>query len=169
MPIVKIIEGDLIEIFKSGDGQRKFDAIAHGANCFHTMGAGIAKGIAINFPEAVAADIAHHQRGDLLALGQYSAAKTPYGYVLNLYSQFTPGKVPASGIVKSVGLAFGMVNSHTTPSLDLCADPRRPVIGIPLIGAGIAGGVWADIAERIDQVTPNLEIILVKYVMPPAP
>lgn len=37
-------QGDLIERAENGD----FDVIIQGCNCFHTMGAGIAKSIRIN-------------------------------------------------------------------------------------------------------------------------
>lgn len=41
------IQGDLIALDMAG----KFDVIVHGCNCFHAMGAGIAKTIATAFPE----------------------------------------------------------------------------------------------------------------------
>jgi len=43
--MVKEIDGDLIKLAKEG----KFDVIAHGCNCFCTMGAGIAPQMAKAF------------------------------------------------------------------------------------------------------------------------
>lgn len=49
--IIDTVEGDLISLFKSGDGH-----LIHGCNCFHTMGKGVAKQIAREFPQALEAD-----------------------------------------------------------------------------------------------------------------
>lgn len=46
--IIGTVRGDLISIFKSGTGH-----LIHGCNCFHTMGAGIARQIAREFPQAL--------------------------------------------------------------------------------------------------------------------
>jgi len=48
-----VLKGDLIQIALAG----RFDVIIHGCNCFCTMGAGIAKLIRDNFPEAYQADL----------------------------------------------------------------------------------------------------------------
>lgn len=48
----KEVNGDLIKLALSG----KFTAIAHGCNCYKTMGAGIAKQIAERFPNVFEAD-----------------------------------------------------------------------------------------------------------------
>lgn len=64
---MKVIKGNLIGLALSGE----FDVIIHGCNCFHTMGAGIAKQIRQYFPEAYVADL-HTGRGDLRKLGSYS-------------------------------------------------------------------------------------------------
>ena len=44
---MKIINGDIIKLAP------EFDVVIHGCNCFHKMGAGVAKLIAKNFPEGV--------------------------------------------------------------------------------------------------------------------
>ncbi len=49
---MKRLHGDLLEYAKN----ETFDVIIHGCNCFCTMGAGIAKGIKTQFPEAYRAD-----------------------------------------------------------------------------------------------------------------
>lgn len=67
---MKTISGDLIALAQAGD----FDLIAHGCNCFCTMGAGIAKGIKAAFPAAFAADLAT-ARGDRAKLGTCTFAE----------------------------------------------------------------------------------------------
>ena len=49
---MKVIQGDLIELALSGT----FEVIIHGCNCHCAMGAGVAKAIKSNFPEAYQAD-----------------------------------------------------------------------------------------------------------------
>jgi len=49
---MKEITGDLLALALQG----QFDVIVHGCNCFCTMGAGIAKTIKKQFPEAYVAD-----------------------------------------------------------------------------------------------------------------
>ena len=51
---MKYIKGDLIKLALTGN----FEVIAHGCNCMCTMGAGIAKTIKSEFPEAYQADCA---------------------------------------------------------------------------------------------------------------
>lgn len=56
---MKEIDGDLIALAREGH----FDLIAHGCNCFCTMGARIARGIRAAFPEAYEADL-NTKKGD---------------------------------------------------------------------------------------------------------
>ena len=48
-----VLKGDLIQLALMG----RFDIVIHGCNCFCSMGAGIAKTIRDNFPEAYQADL----------------------------------------------------------------------------------------------------------------
>jgi hypothetical protein len=43
------------------------------------------------------------------------------------------------------------------------ADIDKLRIGIPMIGAGLAGGDWDIIEKIINRVTRNMNITLVKY------
>ncbi len=67
---MKTVNGDLIELAINGE----FDVIIHGCNCFCEMGAGIAKGIKLYFPEAYKADLAT-AKGDRTKLGTVSCAE----------------------------------------------------------------------------------------------
>ena len=49
---MKTLQGDLIALAQAG----AFDVIAHGCNCFCTMGRGIVGSIKVHFPEAWSAD-----------------------------------------------------------------------------------------------------------------
>ena len=85
---MKKLKGDLLAYALDGT----FDVIVHGCNCYCTMGAGIAKSIKIQFPEACAADCTT-TRGDKDKLGSYTSAlierdENVRFTVVNAYTQF---------------------------------------------------------------------------------
>ena len=69
---MKVIQGDLIQLALEG----RFDAIIHGCNCQCVMGAGIAKSIRVNFPEAYEADLTTKSIKPEVKLGTFT-----YGHV----------------------------------------------------------------------------------------
>ena len=149
--ILDTVYGDLIALFK----ERKFSAIAHGCNCFHVMGAGIAGQIAEQFPEAYRADEVT-SRGYSMKLGSYTDVMTEYGRIINLYTQYRPGVEIPLRLYDSIKRGFERLDQEF-------GGDERFVLGIPKIGAGIAGGNWGYISYLIDAVTPNLNITLVEY------
>lgn len=146
------VQGDLIELAKQGE----FDYIIHGCNCFNTMGAGIAKQIALAFPAAQAADN-KTMRGSVRKLGDYTMAlvrKHPTFYVINLYTQYQTGKDFRLEALK-VGL-FKIAN----------LIPPSSRIGIPYIGAGIGGGNWTEIFYTIGKELKHHRVTIVEYEKP---
>ena len=77
---MKIIQGDLIKKAKDGE----FDLIIHGCNCFCTMGAGIAKGIKNNFPQAFQAD-QMTLKGSKAKLGTCSFAEIVTSKIIQIF------------------------------------------------------------------------------------
>lgn len=147
--ITQYVKGDLLDAFR----ERKFDAIVHGCNCFHTMGAGIAAAIAKQFPVAYDADKLTQYGRD--KRGGYTLAETPYGKIVNGYTQFNPGRADPKYLYTAIRTLFTKLDL-ILPSIIV----GRPEVGIPKIGAGIAGGDWAVIEQIINEVTPNLDIIV---------
>ncbi len=140
--------GDLLEFAANGI----FDVIIHGCNCFCSMGGGIARSIAERFPEANIAD----QRtiiGDRSKLGGYTSVTINNLKIINAYTQYDCGG-PKPIDYNALEKVFTKLNS------DLAPDSK---IGIPLIGAGLAGGDWNTIQSIINQTTPRLNITLVRY------
>lgn len=117
---MKYIKADLIAIAS------QFDVILHGANCQHIMGAGIAKQIKSKFPEAYKADLSTPK--SVRKLGTFSFAGSE-PIVANLYTQPYPGKYIDYAAVESCAKAVAEKFSGLK-------------IGMPLIGAGLAGGDW---------------------------
>ena len=135
--------GDLLKLGKAGE----FDVIIHGCNCFNTMGAGIAKQVKSQFPEAYEAD-ARTKKGDKDKLGKYT--KHEYAtnteceslYVINAYTQYAYWNAfdvdydAIRSCFKALKEDFGGQNLR---------------FGYPLIGCGLAGGNWDTVKAIIDE------------------
>ena len=134
------IEGDLILLTLDGH----FDVLIHGCNCFCTMGAGIARIIQEEFPEAYAADLVT-TKGDRNKLGSYSQAKVVRANheitIVNGYTQFHYHGDSVLVDYEAVRTLFSTIKSDFSGSR----------IGYPKIGAGLAGGDWSRIAAIIDE------------------
>lgn len=150
---MNIIKGDLVKLFSMGT----FDVIIHGCNCLNTMGAGIAKQIKERYPEAYQADL-RTIKGDKTKLGTFTFAghlkESKNNFIINAYTQYDyRGYKPVD--YRAIESVFIKLNDWY-----VLKDKR---IGIPKIGAGLAGGDWDVIKEIIDRVTPNLDITLVEW------
>lgn len=143
--------GNLIEKAKNGE----FDVIIHGANSFHTMGAGIAKHIKTNFPEAYEAD-KKTGYGDKNKVGTFSEATVQINghtlTVINAYTQYRYGTDKDNfeyqsfpSLLQSIKAKYG--------------DKR---IGIPLIGCGLAGGDEGRILKMIQDNLKGVDYKLVE-------
>ena len=150
---MKTIQGDLIRLASEGE----FELIVHGCNCFGTMGAGIAKGIKATFPQAYQADRAT-DKGRRDKLGTCSFAEICTNgtslIVVNAYTQFD-----WRGSGRKVD--YQAVRSCMEWIRDRFSGKR---IGLPKIGAGLAGGDWAIIAAIIDEELAGEDVTLVEYV-----
>ena len=150
--MLKYIKGDLIELADNG----KFTTIIHGCNCFHTMGAGIAKQIRYKWIEAYLADLATPY-GNEAKLGATSRAivTTKKGAleIINAYTQFDyRGKSNVN--YEAIRNAFRSINVN----VDV-----KTKIGIPKIGCGLAGGDWNIVSKIIEETCPKLDITVVEY------
>ena len=145
------IYGDLIHLAKKGT----FDVIAHGCNCFSNMGAGLAVPMNLHF------DVSQFP----MELQGPSVEKL--------------GNIDYK-VVEKDGVAFTVVNAYTQfyPSvrlkpldyeaITLCMRKMNVVfkdkhIGLPQIGAGLAGGDWNRIKEIIQTELTDCEVTVVIY------
>ena len=151
--MLKYKVGDLIVAAQTGE----VSVIAHGCNCFNTMGSGIAPQIAQKWPEAKRID-ALTVKGDVSKLGDFTMAPVSSTlHVYNLYSQYNyTGR--RKGIMdlnydalrsSLKKMAFNVTQSLIFSSLRTQGFNRDNLfIGLPKIGAGLAGGNW-EIIEKI--------------------
>ena len=145
---MKTITGDLIRLAKAGE----FDVIVHGANCLCTMGAGIARQIAKEFPRAFEVDRTT-ESGNRKKLGTCTTADCGSIIVVNAYTQFGYG----GGIAN---IDYDAVRSCMRCVADAYPDKR---IGLPKIGAGLAGGDWDLIYAIIEDELAGMDVTIVEW------
>jgi len=139
------IAGDLIRDSKN------YDVLVHGCNCFNRMGAGIAKGIKINFPEAFNAD-ANDPRKPIDRLGgiTYTKALSSSLIIVNAYTQYHFAG-PKNVEYLAIRMALREIKKTFTGKK----------IAMPLIGAGLAGGHWETIEQLIKDELNGEDVTVV--------
>lgn len=169
------IEGDLIELAL----QKKFNVIAHGCNCFCTMGAGIAPQMAKafgadEFPlelEEIDGEPTYN-RGDVNKLGQIDYKSFKFGKtkiyetyprssditIVNCYTQYGFSRMYKDGYEKPLDYN----------ALVLCLKKMNHIfkglhIGLPQIGCGLAGGDWAVVKLMIQEYLTDCQVTVVIY------
>lgn len=153
--MLKEVKGNLLDMFDEG----KFDYIIHGCNCFSTLGEGKASGIAgqigERYIEAKAADITSGRKGDWNKLGEHTLAETDHGKIINLYTQYRPGRhFEYSALVSGLERIQWLFDEKE--------EATR--IGLPLIGCGIGGGDWNIIKQIIEDYLGDYDVTIVHYV-----
>ena len=151
------IEGDLIALAKEG----MFDVITHGCNCMSNMGAGIAPQMAKAFGVDQYPLESFTRKGDINKLGQIEWLIERDGaipFVVNSYTQFSYGKNHTDGVSKPLDYE----------ALTLCMRKINhrfsgKHIGLPKIGAGLAGGDWNRIKKIIQTELKDMKVSVVIY------
>ena len=147
-------ETDTIQYVRGNLLTSDCDIIAHGCNCFNSMSGGIAALIARKFPEAQRADN-QTEPGDRGKLGRYTKSHGK-PTIFNLYTQYNPGPdIDYSAVRQAFTAMYNNLRSRNLLSLK---------IGIPKIGAGIAGGDWGKIESIIKDVWKEGTIYVYVYV-----
>lgn len=155
--IVNTVKGNAISLFLNGE----YSMFAHGCNIFNRMGSGIAKEVRERLPELWELDQKTIE-GDRSKLGTISSASyINDGFAFNFYTQATfwdPSDMLSYDAVRS---CFETLNGVCQETVDfgLC----KPTMCIPMIGAGLARGDWDKIVAIINEVTPNIDIIVVEF------
>jgi len=150
---MKEIKGNLIDLAY----QNKFDLIVHGCNCFCTMGSGIARQIKDRIPVAFEAD-AKTVKGDFNKLGNFTYADewddSGMGFrVINAYTQYYYDARLKPLDYEALTLVMRKINNGY----------RKKSIGVPLIGAGLAGGDWDRIKKIIETELDEMDVTIVHY------
>lgn len=151
--------GNLITLAQAG----KYDVIAHGCNCYCLMGAGIAPQMAQVFGADKFTMEGREYRGDINKLGCIDfedclIAAGGWLTVVNAYTQYDLGsnhvEKPIAPIdYEALTLCMRKIN-HTF---------KGQVIGLPQIGAGLAGGDWDRIKVIIQRELRDCDVVVVIY------
>lgn len=150
---MKEINGDLIRLAINGS----FDIIVHGCNCFCSMGSGIAREIKDNFITAYIADL-DTLKGDINKLGTYTyGVKKLIGgkslFIINAYTQYKYGRDKKHIDYDALKLILRKINHNY----------KGKSIGLPQIGAGLAGGDWNIIKEIIRSELKDMDVTIIYY------
>jgi len=141
---MKTVKGDLLALAKEG----KFDIIVQGCNCHNVMGAGIARQIREEFPDAWLAD-QQTLKGDKNKLGHYSIGMGGRLVIINAYTQYNTASRAGEDVF----------DYHACYEVLQKLSERfgKWRIGLPMIGMGLAGGdpvrlmaMLEDFASRMD-------------------
>lgn len=159
------VNGDLISLAKAGT----FDVIAHGCNCFCTMGAGIAPLMA----EAFGADSFPKEDkmyyGDVNKLGTIDHKSIPLRdsegkfngsvvRVVNAYTQYDFGSNHEGG--RAMPVDYEAIRLVMRKMNHLFQGSH---IGLPLIGCGLAGGDWNVVKRIIQEELTDCTVTIVHY------
>jgi len=136
--------------------------IMHQANCFHTMGGGIARQIAMRFPEAYEADKRDSVYGDRTKLGSftYTATKNHQDkFIYNLYSQFTFG-MGKQTLYDPMVEGLERIRIHAI-------SKGLTRLGLPFnMGCTLGGGDWRIVRVILDTIFKeeiDLDLYICKY------
>lgn len=149
------VEGDLIELALKGE----FDVITHGVNCFCQMKAGIAPQMAKAFGCDCFRMEMPAERGNINKLGNIDYARVSQKLtVVNSYTQYRYGPNHKDGDKKPINYA----------ALALCLEKinhtfKGKRIGLPKIGAGLAGGSWPVIKTIIQDSLVDCDVTVVIF------
>jgi len=170
----KEVEGDLLFLALKGE----FDTIAHGCNCFCTMGAGIAPQMAKLFGCDTFPMEAELRAGDIEKLGcidykvlgidpvtyevyhDLEVVSSEYRIltVVNAYTQYGFGSNHKEG--SHVALDYEALTLCLRKLNSICEGDH---IGLPQIGCGLAGGDWKRVKEIIKNELTNCDVTVVFY------
>lgn len=164
--MVKIIDGDLITRALNGS----FDVIVHGCNCFCKQKSGLAERMVTHF-DTDKFDLEHKKlKGNINKLGTIDY-KLKYGkkhfvglkelypiIVVNAYTQYMYADNHKGGVK----------NPLDYDALRLCLRKINNIfkgkkIGLPQIGAGLAGGNWNVIKVIIQEELKDCDVTIVYY------
>ena len=169
---MEIIKGSLITLAKEG----KFDVIAHGCNCFCTMGAGLAPQMAKAFGTDEFFLEQEKYRGDFNKLGQIDYERRfiiDSGLVYHLPQNRSDIKEIS---IVNCYTQYGFGSNHTGgtkqpldyTALTMCFKKlnhefKGKHIGLPWIGCGLAGGDIKIVRKLIENCFSDCQITLVEY------
>lgn len=155
---IKIIKGDMVKSMLDG----KLQAYAHQANCFCTMGRGIAPLLVEANPEVAEVD-KNTEAGNPYKLGTFSVTTDETKpLIYNIYGQFHWSKFKIDG---KRNTDYSALEGALELAFEDMWDKKIKTVGIPLIGCGLAGGDWKVVKSMIDCLASWYQIDVTVFVL----
>lgn len=137
-PMVRHFEGDITEQLG-----KSVEVVAHGCNCKGSYAKGVALALANRWPKSKEAYMRAHRKGFLRpGFGQFVPVKE--GLVANLMTQDGYGRGGPHFDYQAAENVLSRLKTH--------CKAKGLRIGIPRIGAGLAGGDWNKIEQMLERV-----------------
>lgn len=148
------VYGDLLAAAERGD----IDAIAHCCNCFCTMGSGIAPKIKSKWPGAFKVDCAT-KRGDYKKLGTFTKYTENNLTIYNLYGQYGYSRREEGKRDLNYEAIYNALDSMG----DDVVSSGGKIVGLPMLGCGLAGGSWNIVKLMIEETLVNKGLNVIVY------
>jgi len=131
-------------VYKKGDVLNAGEAVVvHGCNCKNTMGAGIARQVREQCPNAWRAD-QQTLWGDRTKLGSFTYGIEANGMtVINAYTQYNYTR-------DEVDVNYEALE---TAMMAICNHFPNEIIAMPKIGCGLAKGDWNIVSKILERVS----------------
>jgi len=140
----------------------ELDVLLQGNNCFCVWGAGVARILKRDYPLAFKADLVTEE-GDVGKLGTYSSWTGPHlkipnkdVTIVNCYTQYDTSSPDVRADYNAIKWVLEKV----------AEDFKDKVIGMPFLGAGLAGGDPATILDIFLEVFKNSSVDATLYLLP---
>ena len=156
------VKADILDLINKSSENKALNVLVQQANCFNTMGKGIAKAISTAYPEVARADNAT-KAGDKAKLGTYSYARVKENVVVaNAYSQYNYGWLnPLDSNGRQTDYE-ALRKSLTAVRDDFTGRSTHPVIFyVPkFIGQSLAKGDPEIIQPMVKEIFKDHELVL---------
>ena len=128
------------------------DVIAHCCNCQSVMGSGVAKAIRTNYLRAYQVDLSCQLEPED-RLGTFTKS-VGVPTIYNLYGQLT-----FASEIFTVAVDYDALRSSLQLMVqDLKSTGFSGTIGLPKLGAGLAGGDWSVIEKMLDEELDGFDV-----------
>ena len=156
------VKADILDLINKSSENKALNVLVQQANCFNTMGKGIAKAISTAYPEVARADNAT-KAGDKAKLGTYSYARVKENVVVaNAYGQYNYGWLnPLDSNGRQTDYE-ALRKSLTAVRDDFTGRSTHPVIFyVPkFIGQSLAKGDPEIIQPMVKEIFKDHELVL---------
>lgn len=137
-------------------------AIVHGCNARGVMGSGVARLIRQQYPQAYKAYRDAYESERSLSPGQTIWVKCDPHIVINAITQDGYGRNGACHVdYNAVDAVMRRIDNVARLTQDPeCERETIDAVGMPLIGAGLAGGSWATISRVIEDKARHFQPVV---------